>query len=55
MQVRYGFPLGGGGDVQWLINTNNTLIDNELNGLWLVWTGALELKVNMFHKFALKT
>lgn len=32
-QVRYGLPFGGGGDVQWFINTNNTLIDNELNGL----------------------
>lgn len=33
MQVRYGLPFGGGGDVQWFINTNNTLIDNELRGL----------------------
>lgn len=54
MQVRYGLPLGGGGDVQWLINTNNTLIDNELRGLWFVWAGTLELSVNMLHKFAKK-
>jgi len=33
IQVLYGLPIGGGGEVQWLTNTNNTLIDNELKGL----------------------
>lgn len=52
MQTRYGLPFGGEGDVQWFISTNNTLMDNELRGLWFIWIGTLELNVNIFHKFA---
>lgn len=52
IQVLYGLPIGGGGEVQWLTNTNNTLIDNELKGLWFDWAGALEFSVSMFHKLA---
>lgn len=52
IQVRYALPFGGGGDVQWLININSTLTESELKGLGFDWTGTLELRVNILHKFA---